>query len=156
MLAGASARTRQDHLRVVQVRSGIFPFEALAEHRCAAACEMRAVLDSLSLRLEKQRSHKTLDGREDVAKDQQAHKNARHGEGAAANPVEVAAGTLFTHEQRDDGTAVERRNRQEIEDTQQKIQRKEHKQRDSGESMRAGIRVPAQEPEGVPDAESDS
>jgi len=76
-----------------------------------------------------------LHRRKDITKDDQADENARHGKSAAANPIEVAAGAIFAHQQHNDGASVEWRNRKKIKYSEKKIQRKEDKKKDDAEAV---------------------
>jgi len=72
--------------------------------------------EGLRGRLEKQGFDEVFHGREDIAENDQADENAGKGKGAGADPVKIAAGAVFRHQQHDHGTAVERRDGEKIKD----------------------------------------
>lgn len=97
--------------------------------RVAELCRSDAVVRKMQKVLKQQSLHKAFDRRKDVAKNKDADQNPGHRERAAAHPVDIAAGAVFAHEEHDYRTAIERRNRDQVKHTEQKIEREERKEK---------------------------
>src|SRR5271165_4850612 len=95
--------------------------------------------------LEKDAECRPFHDGENPLEDDQTHKQTGHGKAITANPVEIALGTIFSHEEEDAGTPNERGNRKEVEGTQKKIQGEDNEERKQDKARFAGERVRREE-----------
>lgn len=65
----------------------------------------------------------------------ESDEKACHGEAVAAEPIEIFLGGGFAHEEHDYGAAIERRERQEIEGAEEKVEGKQGKEYGEKESV---------------------
>jgi hypothetical protein len=82
----------------------------------------------------KQSDDEYFDGWINVAEQYQCHQKSRQSKRAPSNKVEILLSSRLAHQQHDGSASVERRNREEIENSEQKIEGKEALQCEKGKA----------------------
>lgn len=116
---------------------------------------MKQIIDRIEEGLQKQRLNECFYRRKNVSKDEQTHKKSWHGECAASDPIHIAASAVFAHEKHDDGAAIERRNREKIENAKKQIEREQDKEGYRGEALLTGVAIQTKKLIGSSDAEGE-
>ena len=86
----------------------------------------------------------------------QANKQTGHGETVTANPVKIALGAIFGHEDHDAGAAIKGRDREEIEGAEEKVEGKEDEKDLEDKARIASDRIDRKEMVGTSDADGQS
>src|SRR5947209_6657778 len=71
---------------------------------------------------------KIIDDGKYPAKNQDTDKQSSHCKTIPSQPIEISVGALFTHEQHDDGTAIQWRNRKKIKHAKKQVEREKYKE----------------------------